>query len=424
MYIAYRQMEFLLNGRGLAVAISMPGYRLVHYTATGIPARTLNLGGVIIPLEEKSRDPQVACYTAFYDTEGVTHTKSGERQPLQVIIQGMFNKWKPMWVTLLEDGIEFYKKKSDNSPKGMLPLSGTVISNHCQDFSKRMFVFKLTTSKQQDHYFQASHQEERDAWVKDLKRASKCIEEGQKFARKSTRRSIRLPNTINLSELYVSMKDPDRGIKEIKLEKDRKVFNHCFTGTCVVDWLEASKSIRNRQEGLVLASALLNEGHLQPAGDVSKSAAEGLAETTFLDATEALYYFPDSGFFCEENSSDDDSIIKAEFRGLVVKQGCLLKQGHRRKNWKVRKFVLREDPAYLHYYDPASGDDDPLGAIHLRGCVVTAVEDLADAKKQDVDGNLFEIITASEVHYVLQAASAEERKEWIKAIQTVSKIGK
>lgn len=32
------------------------------------------------------------------------------------------------------------------------------------------------------------------------------------------------------SELYVSMKDPDRGIREIKLEKDKKVFNHCFTG--------------------------------------------------------------------------------------------------------------------------------------------------------------------------------------------------
>ncbi|XP_041418198.1 cannabinoid receptor interacting protein 1 L homeolog isoform X1 [Xenopus laevis] len=48
---------------------------------------TVNLGGVIIPLEEKSRDPQQACYTAFYDTEGVAHTKSGERQPLQVIIQ-------------------------------------------------------------------------------------------------------------------------------------------------------------------------------------------------------------------------------------------------------------------------------------------------------------------------------------------------
>lgn len=60
------------------------------------------------------------------------------------------------------------------------------------------FVFKLTTAKHQDHYFQASHQEERDAWVKDLKKAAKCIADGQKFARKSTRKSIRLPDTINL----------------------------------------------------------------------------------------------------------------------------------------------------------------------------------------------------------------------------------
>ncbi|XP_073529428.1 pleckstrin isoform X2 [Phyllobates terribilis] len=361
------------------------------------------------------------CHFSFSDEE-----EKMEREPQKIrdgylVKKAMFNKWKPMWVTMLEDGIEYYKKKSDNSPKGMIPLKGAVITNHCQEFSKRTFVFKLTTAKQQDHYFQASHHEERDAWVKDLKSAAKCIADGQKFARKSTRKSIRLPDTINLGELYIAMKDSDKGIKEIKLEKDKKVFNHCFTGTCVIDWLEGSNSVRNRQEGLVLASALLNEGHLQPAGDVSKSAAEGLAETTFLDTTEALYYFPDSGFFSEGNSSDDDSIIKEQFRGIIVKQGCLLKQGHRRKNWKVRKFVLREDPAYLHYYDPASGGDDPLGSIHLRGCVVTAVEEV---KRQDVDGNLFEIITASEVHYFVQAASAEERKEWIKAIQTVSKIGK
>ncbi|KAG8443897.1 hypothetical protein GDO86_009193 [Hymenochirus boettgeri] len=333
----------------------------------------------------------------------------------------MFNKWKPMWVTFLEDGVEFYKKKTDNSPKGMIPLMGSTISNHCQEFGKRMFVFKITTSKLQDHYFQASHQEERDAWVKDIKKALMCIQNGQKFARKSTRRSIRLPDTINLSQLSLSMRDPDHGIKEMKLEKDKKTFNQVFTGTCVVDWLIASHSVRNRQEAIMLGSTLLNEGYLHPAGDISKNAAEGLTETTLLDNSDALYYFPDSGFFSEGNSSDDDAILKEEFRGNVVKQGCLLKQGHRRKNWKVRKFVLRDDPAYLHYYDPAAGDD-PLGAIHLRGCVVTAVED--QSKKQEVEGNLFEIITASEIHYFLQAASSAERKDWIKAIQTVSKTGK
>ncbi|NXR32978.1 PLEK protein, partial [Zosterops hypoxanthus] len=188
------------------------------------------------------------------------------------------------------------------------------------------FVFKLTVAKQQDHFFQAAYLEERDAWVRDIKKAIHHIDGGQRFARKSTRKSIRLPETINLSALYLSMKDPEKGIKELKLEKDKRVFNHCFTGTCVIDWLVSSSSVRNRREGLLLASSLLSEGYLQPAGDTSKSAAEGLSDTPFLDLSDAYYYFPDSGFFCEGYSSDDDVVLKEEFRGTIVKQGCLLKQ--------------------------------------------------------------------------------------------------
>lgn len=88
----------------------------------------------------------------------------------------------------------------------------------------------------------------------------------------------------------------------------------------------------------------------------------------------------------------------------------------------MRKFILREDPAYLHYYDPAGGED-PLGAIRLRGCVVTSVESNLDGRKTE-DENLFEIITADEVHYFLQAATPKERIEWIKAIQVASRTGK
>ncbi|KAG8124440.1 hypothetical protein E2320_019725 [Naja naja] len=266
----------------------------------------------------------------------------------------MFNTWKPMWVVLSEDGIEFFKKKTDNNPKGMIPLKGSTLTSPCQDFAKRTFVFKLTTTKQQDHIFQASHLEERDGWVKDIKKAIKCILGGQRFSRKSTKKSIRLPETINLSALYLSMKDPNKGIREMKLEKEKKIFNYCFTGSSVIDWLLSNNSLRNRQEGIVLASALLNEGYFQAADDTSKIGLQGLSETPFLDMEDAYYYFVDSGFFCEGNSSDDDTIFKEEFRGMVIKQGCLLKQGHRRKNWKVRKFVLREDPAYMHYYDPAA----------------------------------------------------------------------
>ncbi|MBN3292601.1 PLEK protein, partial [Polypterus senegalus] len=336
----------------------------------------------------------------------------------------VFNSWKALWVVLSDDGLEFYKKKSDSSPKGMIPLKGAAVTSPCQDFQKRMLVFKLSTAKQQDHYFQAAYLEERDTWVKDIRKAIKCLEEGCQFARKSTRKSIRLPEAVNLGTLYLSMKDPDSGVRELKLEKDKKVFNHCFTGTAVIDWLMSNNKVRNRQEGLILGTALISEGYLQPAGDLSKAAIEDISETTLLDQIDAFYYFADSGFYCEGNSSDEDVVLKEEFRGAVVKQGCLLKQGHRVKNWKVRKFILRDDPAYLHYYDPTKGDEDALGAVHLRGSVVTAIEYVPDAKKYEVEGNLFEVITADETHYFLQAATPDERKEWIQAIQSVAKSGK
>ncbi|KAM3863294.1 pleckstrin [Diretmus argenteus] len=337
----------------------------------------------------------------------------------------VLNSWKVVWVVLSEDGVDIYKKKTDRSPKGMIPLKGATLTSPCQDFVKRTLVFKVSTEKKQDHFFQATHVEERESWVKDIKRAIACLQAGKKFARKSTRRSIRLPVTVNLNELYILMKDQDDGVKELKLEKEKRMYNHCFTGATVVDWLISKEKARNRSEALMLATGLLNEGFLQPAGDLSKEGADEGAQSALLDDPDALYYFADSGFFCEGYSSDDeDALLKEEFRGNIVKQGCLLKQGHRRKNWKVRKFILRDDPAYIHYYDPTKGDDEPLGSIHIRACVVTAVEHVPDAKKHDVDGNLFEIITSDETHYFLQAATAEERKEWIKAVQAVSKSGK
>lgn len=59
----------------------------------------------------------------------------------------------------------------------------------------------------------------------------------------------------------------------------------------MIDWLVSSNSIRNRKEGLMLASSLLSEGYLQPAGETSKAAAEGLSDTPFLDLADAYYYF-------------------------------------------------------------------------------------------------------------------------------------
>lgn len=47
----------------------------------------MSVGGVSFPLEQQSRDPQAVIYSGLYDTEGVTHTKSGERQPVQINVE-------------------------------------------------------------------------------------------------------------------------------------------------------------------------------------------------------------------------------------------------------------------------------------------------------------------------------------------------
>ncbi|KAM4594206.1 CB1 cannabinoid receptor-interacting protein 1a [Fundulus diaphanus] len=55
-----------------------------------VEATNMNIGGIVFPLEQQSRDEDSVVYYGQYDTEGVPHTKSGDRQPVQVSIE--FNK--------------------------------------------------------------------------------------------------------------------------------------------------------------------------------------------------------------------------------------------------------------------------------------------------------------------------------------------
>ncbi|KAF4090006.1 hypothetical protein AMELA_G00044810 [Ameiurus melas] len=63
-----------------------------------VEATSMSVGGATFPLEQKSKDPQAVVYSAIYDTEGVAHTKSGERQPVQVSIHFMAaGLFETMW---------------------------------------------------------------------------------------------------------------------------------------------------------------------------------------------------------------------------------------------------------------------------------------------------------------------------------------
>uniref|UniRef100_A0A3Q3ETK8 Cannabinoid receptor interacting protein 1b n=1 Tax=Labrus bergylta TaxID=56723 RepID=A0A3Q3ETK8_9LABR len=60
-------------------------YRIEVVVKPGaVEATAMSVGGVTFPLEQKSKDPQSVVYAGQYDTEGVAHTKSGERQPVQI----------------------------------------------------------------------------------------------------------------------------------------------------------------------------------------------------------------------------------------------------------------------------------------------------------------------------------------------------
>uniref|UniRef100_A0A3B4YZI9 Switch-associated protein 70 n=1 Tax=Stegastes partitus TaxID=144197 RepID=A0A3B4YZI9_9TELE len=93
----------------------------------------------------------------------------------------------------------------------------------------------------------------------------------------------------------------------------------------------------------------------------------------------------------------------------VLKQGYMMKKGHKRKNWTERWFMLK--PSFISYY---VGEDlaEKKGDIMLDGnCSVEALQD-KDGKKC-----LF-LIRSSQKSFEISASDKKKKQEWIQAIQT------
>ncbi|XP_054470602.1 pleckstrin-2 [Anoplopoma fimbria] len=335
----------------------------------------------------------------------------------------LVHNWKARWFVLMSDKLLYYKYeggKRDSCQRGKILLKDCVITCPFLEHENRPLVFKLQTKNGVDHFLEACSREERDDWAGDITTAVEKLQtsEGVKVTKQQDPDGSQL-HDINLSKVLDSMYDVHSGITMTNHVEQGNTYSNCFSGSAVVDWLVFMQLTLNRVEAMTLASALLEEGFLRTVGLKSVEALRtaGLSEQ-FMDDSTALYSFSDN--LKKRGSVKAESSRSAvELSGKVIKRGYLLKQGHRRKNWKVRLFVLRSEPAYLHYYDPTKDDISPAGGFSLRSCLVSSLEDngVPSGVKGNIQGNLFKIITQCDTHYFMQAPTHQQKMDWIEAIR-------
>lgn len=283
-------------------------------------------------------------------------------------------------------------------------------------------LIKLKTRTSTEYFLEACSREERDAWAFEITGAIHAGQPGKVQQLHVLKNSFKLPPNISLLAIVSRLHDGNSGIRSSPNMEQGSTYKKTFVGSALVDWLISNNFSASRLEGVTLASVLLEENFLRPVGSRSMEAVRSgdLAEQ-FLDDSTALYTFAES-YKKKMNHKDELNLSTMELSGTVVKQGYLAKQGHKRKNWKVRRFVLRKDPAYLHYYDPSKEENRPVGGFSLRGSLVSALEDngVPTGVKGNVQGNLFKVITKDDTHYYIQASSKAERVEWIEAIKKLT----
>uniref|UniRef100_A0A3B5LCK4 Pleckstrin 2 n=1 Tax=Xiphophorus couchianus TaxID=32473 RepID=A0A3B5LCK4_9TELE len=328
------------------------------------------------------------------------------------------HNWKARWFVLTPDKLLYYKYeggKRDSCQRGKILLKDCLITCPFLEYENRPLAFKLQTKHGVDHFLEACSREERDEWAVN---PTDTVAPMRLF---SLSYVLLKPCyfTLFYSKVLDSMYDVHSGIKLSNHVEQGSTYSNCFSGSAVVDWLVFMQLSLTRGEAVTLASALLEEGFLRTVGlrSVEALRTASLSEQ-FMDDSTALYSFPDS-FKKRGGVKSERSRSALELSGKVVKRGYLLKQGHRRKNWKVRLFVLRSEPDFLHYYDPTKDDISPVGGFSLRGCLISSLDDngVPSGVKGNIQGNLFKIITKSDIHYFIQAPTHQEKMNWIDAIR-------
>ncbi|KAF5892734.1 pleckstrin-2, partial [Clarias magur] len=291
------------------------------------------------------------------------------------------HNWKVRWFVLKAEQLLYYRYeggKRDSCHRGSIPLHGCEVTCPYLEYENRPLVLRLKTKSSEEYFLEACSREERDEWAAEIDVAARRLGSGDTntpspVARKPSQ-SLQL-HRINLSQVVDSMYDVHSGIKMSSHVEQGSTYINCFSGSAVVDWLVFTQLALTRVEAVTLASALLDEGCVRAVGVKSVAAVRNAAlGEQFLDDSSALYSFAES-LKKRGSVKSEKSVSAVELSGRVQKRGYLVKQGHNVKNWKVRLFVLRSEPGFLHYYDPSKDEITPVGGISLRGCLISSLDD-------------------------------------------------
>lgn len=118
-------------------------------------------------------------------------------------------------------------------------------------------------------------------------------------------------------------------------------------------------------------------------------------------------------YLCAENEKDRDMWLKAlpsmetSVAMPISCSGYLTKQGHKRKSWKKRYFVLRgKTILYFQDLEAVNGNRKPIAKV--------VVEDI---QKWDGEPFGFMFMTVDQVPYYVYAESERDRRKWIDALR-------
>jgi len=370
------------------------------------------------------------------------------------------HNWKTRWFVLYNDGLAYFKSKKETALQGEVNLRGCSIISPCPEYTKRDCVFRLIEHCGREFLVQSSDKQTREEWTKAIAEIIRDLEMIPESKKRATDESCNsdedaeecscqpsiFETKVSCMELLDAMQDKEAGIPLQSFKIDGSMYKHCFTGKDIVDWLLHWAFITSRSEGVQACGELLEKAHLHPVGPLRQTSFKRKsARRIFCDNVTALYRFAavtkdddelDMIFEEESSDSEDESVpILESDIGDIVKKGYLLKKGHVRHNWKIRKFVLRNNPISLFYYKP-NRPKAPQGRIPLKEssiadtvssaldreipCIGTSCLKAASLKAYRHE---FQIKTKKGIIYELKAESEEEKLSWIEKIQFISSDG-